>query len=237
MNNIKSPNLVPLEKVYDLDSLTKFYKNLYYILLENQFQIIETQEQYSVLKTPCQNEITIKYKIYGRPSENKFEVAFYLHLFDVEFEKNKNYIDNNIFNKHKLFRIISHTNNTKNLLDQISNHLKNFSIVQKITPFLDYIAINNIFYNFTSYYYYITMYVKDQKEFQFFQSVYKFLFKDIHYFWDQKSNLLFDNYSSAPIRIEPKHYSKHKILESQSYFEEFIKNNAEISKTYSEIKL
>lgn len=140
-----------------------------------------------------------------------------------------------------LFSLQSSISDIKTFLDTISNQLKNQDNIDKMTPFLDFIAIKYNLHSFCSYFHGVN--IDDNSGIQqtiqekFFHVLYKNLFGSIHYIWDANKNNIIDNYHSRPIHIEPLEYTFHEVLDSQAHFEEYIANKPKIIEYYRQIEL
>lgn len=210
--------------------------NLKNILIEGNFTVIEKKDSYTLLKTLSGNLIRIKCSMVN----DKFEMlAFDEGLLSELIKRDKQAKNNQskaYFRKAGIFHVISHTMDALEFLNTVSNHLRNFDNILKMTPVLSNLATINNLPNFTSYFHSAKPHYENEEELIFFHMLYKELFGKFYYIWDDSKNCLVDNYISQIMHIGPDNFTYHEIINSQSFFEKYIESKAEIYNIYLKIK-
>lgn len=169
-----------------------------------------------------------------------YDLKNFLDLISNYIKSVKNFqkTDFKTFTLHfNLFNVITKDEDVSSFLSSVSNQLKNGENVQKILPFLDYIAIEKSIHSIVSFNHGTNSVITNRIIFspaeKLFQEIYKDLFGRVRYTWDINNNLLTDNYYSESSYIDPRKYSAHEILDSKIWFEQYISNKPDLINLYS----
>lgn len=227
--------------IIDYTSVQNFLDNFYDIFLNNKLKFLRNGESCQVFLDPYGNKVKLAYRESGRV----FEINCSLNIIIPTIKRNVSYDAKpslETANKSSdFFTVTSKTKDLSEFLDTVSTQLKNEEMVQKISPFLDYLAIQKHICSFVSYKYgeFIN---KSPRNFELpeeriFQKVYQDLFGQIRYIFDEKRNLLLDNHSFHSHFIKPLEYSTHQILESKIYFEDYISKKPQFINLYSRVNI
>lgn len=219
-----------------LEKTNQFLNNAYEVMRDNSFKVVKKRTNFTILKTPYGNNITINTKdTIERDELFDFVCSLQLNIPDIkQNEKIQISMSKKSFN---IFNVASPTRDVEEFLSIVSNQIKNFDLIKNIEPALDFIAFQRKILSFTDERYYDQKNIHTKSvEIRFFHKIYKHLFDRIYYSWDESKNKLIDNYYSNLPKVVTLKESSHKILESQNYLENYIKNNSELLELYSQIK-